>query len=80
MRSIILGLGLLGTVIVGAAAHAASLPGERAMVYPVYWNGDYCGPRCQQHQSRRHERWAMRRQVWRHRRWEERHSGSYYPR
>jgi hypothetical protein len=43
----------------------------RATVQPVYWNGGYCGPRCQAHQWRRHQRWEARRDL-RHRRWEER--------
>jgi hypothetical protein len=80
MRNAMLGLALLGAVTVGTTAHAANPPSQQAMVQRVYWSGDYCGPRCQEHQWRRHERWEARRR-WHHRRWEERRYGYYaYPR
>jgi hypothetical protein len=80
MRKLIFGLALLGTVAVGATAQAAGPYDGRTMVQPVYWNGDYCGPRCQEFRWRRHERWEARRE-WRHRRWEDRRYGYYaYPR
>jgi hypothetical protein len=77
MYKSIFGLALLGAVTVGTSAQAGSLPSQQA-VQPVYWNGDYCGPRCQAHQWRRHERLEARRE-WHHRRWEERRSGYGYP-
>jgi len=81
MRKTMLGLALLGAVAIGTSARAASLSDETVRVQPVYWAGDYCGPRCQEHQWRRHERWEERRQSWRQRRWEERRYGYYaYPR
>jgi hypothetical protein len=66
MRSAILGLALLGATAAGTSAHAGSLPNEQALLQPVYWSGDYCGPRCQEHQWRRHERWEERRHYWHH--------------
>jgi hypothetical protein len=81
MRKAILGLALLGAVAMGTSARAASLSGETAIVQPVYWAGDYCDPRCQEHQWRRHERWEERRHSWRQRRWEDRRYGyNTYPR
>jgi hypothetical protein len=80
MRNALLGLALLGAVTVGTSAQAGPQSSEQAMVQSVYWSGDDCGPRCQAHQWRRHERWEARR-AWRHRRWEERRYGYYaYPR
>ena len=80
MRSIMLGLALLGAVGVGTTARAADVYDGRATVQPVYWNGESCGPRCQAREWRRHERWEARRE-WRHRRWEDRRYGyNAYPR
>jgi hypothetical protein len=74
MRNALLGLALLGTVAIGTSAHADSLSSGGPMVQPVYYGGDYCGPRCQE---RRHAHWEARH----HRHWEERHYGySAYPR
>ena len=86
MRNAMLGLALLGVVAAGAAAHAETPYAEsphdgRATIQPVYWSGDYCGPRCQAYRWRRHERWETRREWRHHQRWEERHYGYYaYPR
>jgi hypothetical protein len=80
MRNIMLGLALVGAVTIGTGAHAAGPLVEQATVQPVYWNGDYCGPRCQEYRWRRHERWEARRRWWHHRRWEERRYGYAYPR
>ncbi len=81
MRNAILGLLLLGAATTGTAAQAGGVANRGAAIQPIYWSGDYCGPRCQEHQWRRHERWEARRQ-WQHRqRWEERRYGYYaYPR
>jgi hypothetical protein len=80
MHNVMFGLALLGAVTVGTSAQADSLSSGQAMVQPVYWSGDYCGPRCQAHEWRRHQRWEARRE-WRHRHWEERHYGyNAYPR
>ena len=81
MRKILLGLALIGTVTVGASVGAQAQPLiERATVQPVYWSGDYCGPRCQEFRWRRHERWEARRRWRHHRQWEERRYGYAYPR
>lgn len=84
MRIILLGLALAGAMTVTAGANAVERPRvpaiEPTTIQPVYWDGGYCGPRCQEFRWRRHERWEARR-AWRHRRWEERHYGYYgYPR
>ena len=80
MRSALLGLGFLSAIAIGTSAHAGNLSGEQSMVQPVYYDGYGCGPRCQEHQWRRHERWEAHRE-WHHRRWEERHYGyNAYPR
>lgn len=76
MRITVLSLALLGGLTQGVSAQAAVPPNEPATIQPVYWSGDYCGPRCQEHQWRRHERWEARRQWWHHRHWEERQYGS----
>jgi hypothetical protein len=78
MRKIMLGLTLIGAVTLGVGAQAQPLT-ERAVVQGVYWSGE-CGPRCQEHRWRRHERWEARRHWWHHRRWEERRYGYAYPR
>jgi hypothetical protein len=81
MHKIMLGLAFLGAVTVGSSAYAEIQSGDQGTVQPIYWNGDYCGPRCQEHQWRLHERREAFRQERRHRHWEERHSGYYgYPR
>jgi hypothetical protein len=82
MRNAMLGFTLLGALTVGTAAAHAGIPSTyNATVQPVYWSGDYCGPGCQEHRWRRHERWEARQHYWHHRRWEERHYGYYtYPR
>jgi hypothetical protein len=82
MRTIVLGLALMGALTAGAsAAQTGGILDKQATVQPVYWYGDYCGPRCQEHRAwRQHERWEGRR-AWRHHRWEERRYGYYaYPR
>jgi hypothetical protein len=82
MRNALFGLALLSAVTVATTANAASpAPSEDSMFRQVYWSGDYCGPRCQEHQWRRHERWETH-HYWRHHpRWEERRYGAYaYPR
>jgi hypothetical protein len=81
MRTIMLGLALAGALSVGTSgAQARSLSDNQPIAQPVYWDGDYCGPRCQEHRAWRHERWESRR-AWRHHRWEERRYGYYnYPR
>ena len=85
MRKAIVGLALLGAVTMGTSVQAGSLRGseagqpdtsDRGMVLPVYWGGDDCGPRCQEHRWREHERWAAHRR-WEQHRWEERHYGYY---
>jgi hypothetical protein len=81
MRTIMLGLAVAAALTAGAGvSQAAGLSDSRATVQSVYWDGDYCGPRCQEHRAwRRHERWEARR-AWRHHRWEERRYGYYaYP-
>jgi hypothetical protein len=81
MRTAMLGLALLGAVTIGTSVQARSPVSEQAAVQPVYWNGDYCGPRCQERQWRRQERREARREYWHQRRWEERRYGYYgYPR
>jgi hypothetical protein len=81
MRTAMLGLALLGVATMGTAAQARSPVSEQATVQPVYWSGDYGGPRGQERQWRRQERWEARRQYWHQRRWEERRYGYYgYPR
>jgi hypothetical protein len=79
MYRAIFGLALLGAVLSGTSARAESPSSEQATVQPIYWAADYCGPRCQAHRWRRHERWETRR-SWHHRRWEERRYGYAYPR
>ena len=82
MRTIILGLVLTGALTAAASvAQAGGILDKEATVQPVYWDGDYCGPRCQEYRAwRRHERWEARR-AWQYHRWEERHYGYYsYPR
>ncbi len=79
MRNAILGLALLGAIGLGTTARAEDAYTGRATVQPVYWSGDYCGPRCQAHRWRQHERWEARRE-WRHRHWDEHRYGYYrYP-
>jgi len=73
MRSAILGLALLGTAAVGTSAQASNLPNGQSLVQPVYWDGGYCGSRCQEHRWRRHERWEARRHYWHH------HYYGYHP-
>jgi hypothetical protein len=81
MRNALLGVALLGAITIGTSAQASRLTTEQATVQPVYWRGDYCGPRCQERQWRRHERWEARRHYWHHRRWEQQRYGYYgYPR
>lgn len=65
MRTAILGLALLGAVTAGASAYADSPRNEQVLVQPVYWSGDYCGPRCQEHRWRMHERWEHH-HYWHH--------------
>jgi hypothetical protein len=77
MRNAILGLALFGAVAVGTSAYAEAPSRDQSLIHPVYWNGEYCGARCQEHQWRRHERWEARRHSWHQRRWEERHYGYY---
>jgi hypothetical protein len=77
MRSAILGLALLSAAAIGTSAQAANPSHEQSLVQPVYWDGGYCGPRCQAHQWRRHERWEARRHDWHHRQWNGR-SYSYH--
>jgi len=82
MRTIMLGFALAGALTAGiSGARAGSPSDDQARVQPVYWDGDYCGSRCQEHRAwRRHERWEARRAL-RHHRWEERRYGYYaYPR
>ncbi len=80
MRNYLLGMALLSALTVGTSARAASPPYEGATVQRVYWSGDHCGPRCQERQWRRHERWEARRE-WPHRRWQDRRYGyQTYPR
>jgi hypothetical protein len=77
----VFGLALLGAVTVAATAKAGSPSSQDTMLRQVYWSGDYCGPRCQEHQWRRHERWEAHRHWWHHPRWQERRYGYYaYPR
>jgi hypothetical protein len=81
MRNAVLGLALVSAIAMGTSAHAGSLSAEQSMVQPVYWDGYGCGPRCQEHQWRRHERWEAQHREWHHRQWEERHYGyNTYPR
>jgi hypothetical protein len=79
MRSAMLGLALLGAAAMGTSAQAANPSNEQSLVRPVYWDGGYCGPRCQEHRSWRHERWEARRHYWHHRQWEGRSYGYYAP-
>jgi hypothetical protein len=81
MRNVMLGLAFLGAMTAGVGAQAGRPSTLQASIQPAYWSGDYCGPRCQEHRWRRHERWEARRHWWHHRRWEERRYGYYaYPR
>ena len=81
MRNALLGLGLFSAIAIGTSAHAGTLYGGQSIIQPVYWDSDGCGPRCQEHQWRRHERWEARHREWHHRQWEERHYGyNAYPR
>ena len=77
MRNAMLGLALVGALAMGTSAQAGDWPSDQSLVRPVYWNGDYCGARCQEHRWRRHERWEARRHDWHHRHWEERRYGYY---
>jgi hypothetical protein len=69
MRYVILTLALLGGIGAGTTAQAAAPVSGQAAIQPVYWSGDYCGPRCQEHRWWNHRRWES------HRRWEERRYG-----
>jgi hypothetical protein len=84
MRNIMAGLVVLGLATTGTAAWArASVPpvGQSLAVQQADWDGDRCGPRCQEQRrearEREHERqrWAQHRREEEHRRWEE----SRYP-
>jgi hypothetical protein len=66
MRHVILALALLGGIGTAATAHAGGPLGEQATIQRVYWSGDYCGPRCQEHRWWQHRHWES------HRRWEDR--------
>ena len=80
MQNTVLALTLLGAVTIGTTAQAAGQSHQRALVHPVYWSGDYCGARCQEHRWRWHQRREAHRRWWHHRRWEERRYGYYaYP-
>jgi hypothetical protein len=71
MRSAMLGLALLGAAAMGTSAQAAAHPSnEQSLLHPIYWDGDYCGPRCQEHRWWRHQRWEERRQYWQQRQWD----------
>src|SRR3954470_14155425 len=57
MLSAILGLALVGAAAMGTSAQAANPSNEQSLVQPVYWDGGYCGLRCQEHRWWRHQRW-----------------------
>ena len=75
MRNVVFALALLSTLGAGASAQAAGSSDEQAIVQPVYWSNDYCGPHCQQHRWWRHQRWEARRHWEHHRRWDEHRYG-----
>src|SRR3954463_802342 len=86
MRSAILGLALLSAAAIGTSAQASNPSNGQSLVQPVSWDGGYCGPRCQGHQWRRHERWGGRgrhgrwggrRPSWHHHHWYGRSYGYY---
>jgi hypothetical protein len=84
MRSALMGLALLDAAAMGTSAQAATTPtNEPSLVQPVWWDGgydsDYCGPRCQEHRWRRHQRWEERRQYWQDRQWDRPSYGYYAP-
>jgi hypothetical protein len=79
MRSAIFGLALFGAAVMGTSAQAANLSNEQSLVQSVYWDGGYCGPRCQEHRWWRHQRWEARRHYWHHRQWNEPSYGYYAP-
>ena len=72
MRKVLLGLTVIGALVSSVGAQAGRPSDEPQLIKRVYWNGDSCGPRCQEHRWLEHERREERRQAWRHRRWEER--------
>lgn len=78
MRNTLFGLVVFGALAAGTAAHAQPRLDGQALIQPVYWNGDYCGPRCQEHRWHERERWEARREWRHHRQWEERRYGYGY--
>jgi hypothetical protein len=78
MRSAIFGLALLGATAMGTSAQAAILSNQQSLVQPVYWDGGYCGPRCQEHRWWRRQRWEAR-HYWHHRQWNGPSYGYYAP-
>jgi|1186.fasta_scaffold1052253_1 hypothetical protein len=79
MRNAVFVLALVGGMSVGTAVQADGPPNQQPTVQPIYWSGDYCGPRCREHRWWRHHRWEARRHGWHHRQWEGRRYYGYYP-
>ena len=85
MQKFIAGFSVLGLLAVGtvapASAHPVAIPpiGYSSAVQQADWDGDGCGPRCQEHRrearehERERERWAQHQRWEEHHRWEERH-------
>ena len=83
MRNIMAGIAVLGTLAVvavaPASAHRLAVPpvGHSSATQQAEWDGDWCGPRCEEHRremrerEREHLRWAQHRRWDEHRRWEE---------
>src|SRR5215213_7912054 len=75
MRSIMMGLAVLGTLAAGGIrAEAHPLPASPAVVQPsavqqVDWG--YCGPRCQEQRREVRQREIERQRLAEHRRWEQ---------
>jgi hypothetical protein len=82
MRNIMAGFAVLGSLAIGlvaASAHPVAIPllGHSSTVQQADWDGDGCGPRCQEHRrearehERERERWAQHQRWEEHHRWEE---------
>lgn len=78
MRTFIIGLALAGALTGAQAAKAGTFYQGQAAIQSVDWDGDRCGPRCQEHREHeRHERLEAERRAQQRHHWEERHEGDY---
>jgi hypothetical protein len=77
MRSALVGLALLGAAVMGTPAKADTLPPGQSLIQPVYWDGTYCGPRCQEHRWWQQQRREARRHQWREHQWDRPGYGYY---